>query len=98
MEWVALLLLVVLVVAMGPATLASRRGRRPPVVVWVFVLALIGLLAVGYGLVALMFNGAVEDYGNEPANTLAHAIAGLVIGAVVSAAAWYVALRRPKED
>jgi len=98
MEWVALLLLLVLGVAMAPAKLAGRFGHRPHVVVWVFVLQLIGLLALGYGLMALMFNGYVEDYGMEPVDTGNKAIVGLVIAAVVSATAWYVALGRPKDD
>jgi hypothetical protein len=33
----------------------------------------------------MTFNGYVEDYGMEPANTTNQAIVGLVIGAVVSA-------------
>jgi hypothetical protein len=98
MEWVAVLLLLVLGVAMAPAKLAGRFGHRPHVVASVFVLQLIGLFALGYGLMAVMFNGYVEDYGMEPANTTNQAIVGLVIGAVVSAVAWYVALGKPSED
>jgi hypothetical protein len=98
MEWVALLLLLMLGVAMAPAKLAGRFGHPPHVVASVFVLQLIGLLALGYGLLGLMSHGYVEDYGMEPADSRDQAIVGLVIGAVVSAVAWYVALGRLKDD
>ena len=83
---------------MAPATVARRLGRRARFVALVFVLKAIGLLILGYGLLALMFDGYVEDYGSEPADTLDKAIMGLAIGAVCSAAAWYVAVRRPKDS
>jgi hypothetical protein len=83
--------------AMAPATVARRLGHRARVVVLVFVLKAIGLLILGFGLLALMLDGYVEDYGSEPVDTLDRAILGLASGAVCSATAWYVALRRPTD-
>jgi hypothetical protein len=53
------------------ATVARRRGHRPGSARLVFVLEPVGLVVLGYGLLALAFNGHVEDYGSEPARTLA---------------------------
>jgi hypothetical protein len=91
-------LVLAVLVAMVPAILARSRGRRVRVVMLAFALATIGALVVGFGLLALMFHGYVEDYGSEPADTLDKAIAGLAIGAACSLAAWYVALHRPKDS
>lgn len=84
--------------AVAPTVVARRLGHRARGVVLVFVLGAIGLLAIGFGLIALIFHGFVEDAGLEPADTLDKAILGLAIGGVCSAAAWYVALRRPKHS
>ena len=84
--------------AIVPASVAGRLGRRAGVVVLAFVLKAIGLLIIGFGLLALMLDGHVEDYGSQPMDTLDGAIVWLAIGAVCSAAAWYVALRRPKDS
>jgi hypothetical protein len=88
-------LAVVVLLAAAPAGLARRFGHAVGTVRLVFGLHVLGLIAIGYGLLALIFDGYVEDYGSEPAHTLERAVALLAVGAVLAAAAWLLALRRP---
>ena len=56
-RWPCRYLIVVVVVAAMAAGVARRRGQAPSRVRLVFVLEALGLIVVGYGLLALMFNG-----------------------------------------
>lgn len=95
MEALAILYLVLAgAVAAAPVAVARRRGHTSGRVRVVFVLAAVGLVAVGYGLFALMVNGYVEDSGSEPARTLGRAVALFTVGTVLTAAAWLVASPR----
>ena len=89
------ILCVAALIAAAPAGVASRRGHGVRTVLPVFVVHLLGVIVLGAGALALVFNGYVEDYGMEPARTLHFAIPLLAIGALVTAGAWYVAGRRP---
>jgi membrane protein DedA with SNARE-associated domain len=93
-DWVFALGVAALIAA-APAGVARRRGHGPGTLVLVFVLHSVSVIVFGAGALALVFNGYVEDYGMEPARTLHFAIPLLASGALVTAAAWYIAGRRP---
>jgi hypothetical protein len=76
------ILLVVAIAALS-ASVARRRGKKPPTIALVFALHCFGITAVGLGILALMFHGYVEDSGLEPSNTLPMAIPLLVLGAAM---------------
>ena len=96
MGWVVILAVAALFGA-APAGAASHRGHGLSAVLLVFGLHLLALIVLGAGALALAFNGYVEDYGMEPARTLHVAIPLLAVGALFTAAVWYVAGRRPKQ-
>jgi hypothetical protein len=88
-------LAVVVLLAAALAIVARRFGHAVGTVRLIFGLQALGLIAIGYGLLMLRFDGYVEDYGSEPARTLDLAFPLLAIGAVLAAVAWFLALRRP---
>jgi hypothetical protein len=88
-------LLVVAAVAAILAALARRRGHASGRVLLAFVVEGVGLIVLGFGLLALLLNGYVEDYGSAPARTLDIAVPLLSVGGVVMAAGGFLALRRP---
>jgi hypothetical protein len=72
------------------ATVAYRRTRDSWSAPFAFIAQFCGLVV---GLVALALDGYVEDYGMTPADTLDTAVELLSAAAVLTAAAWLVALR-----
>jgi hypothetical protein len=91
--WSELYLVAALIVGSPPALLAAARDHDPAKVVGVLALGILGAAVLGFGAVALMFNGYVEDSGMEPTPTLHIAIPLLAIGLAISAAAWRIAAR-----
>jgi hypothetical protein len=81
----------VMAVAILCAGAARRRGGSPALV---FVLQGLGGVAFGVGIVALLLDGYVEDYGVPAVESSATGVAALTGAAIATAAAWFVALRR----
>jgi hypothetical protein len=75
------------------ARVAHRRTRDAWSAPAAFVAQLCGFVAFVAGLLAWAFDGYVEDYGMTPADTLDTAVELLSVAAILTAAAWFVALR-----
>jgi hypothetical protein len=91
--WSGIFLVCAGILGLPPAYLAVARRHDPAGVVAVLVIAVLGAVALLAGIVALMYNGYVEDAGMEPARTLHIAIPLLAVGVSVSGAAWWIAAR-----
>lgn len=76
------------------AVRAHRCGRRLGGVAALTILAAAGGVVCDAGILALAFNGHIEDYGSPPARTLRLAIPLLLIGAVMILSAWLASRRR----
>ncbi len=87
--------LVALALSVGPVALIARFAwparRRTGVAV---IAGLAGSVVGLFGLLALLFNGYVEDFGSPPAETLGLAAALLCEATLLYALAWVVATRR----
>jgi hypothetical protein len=93
----AVFVVVLLLATLGPIPVARRighRGRRLTVLAW---MGCAGLPIVLFGLLALGYDGYVEDNGSTPARTLDTAIPVLAVGVALALGAWWIALGDPRD-
>jgi hypothetical protein len=83
-----------LLAASGCAVVASRRRDAQASTIVAFTLQFLGVIALGLGLLAWIFDGYTEDEGTRPTESLQIALPLLVGAVVATAAAWFLALRR----
>lgn len=76
------------------AVRAHRCGRRLGAVAALTILAVAGGVVCDAGILALAFNGYMEDNGSPPSHTLWLAIPLLLLGAVMILSAWLASRRR----
>ena len=88
--------MLVLAAPTGLELLARGRGFRLAALVGPIIAELLGVLVIGAGLLVLTFNGSIQDYGEQPAQSLGTAIPLLAIGGMVAAIPWTMVLLRPR--
>jgi hypothetical protein len=82
------------VLPVGVELLARTRGFRLSAVMGLVAVSVVGVLVIGVGLVALAFNGTIQDSGEQPARTLGTAIPMLMTGGLISLIPWAIVLGR----
>jgi hypothetical protein len=87
---------VLFLVCVGGVPMTARlAGHSALIVVAVLFSELVGLLLVGFGLLALAYDGYAESVGATPAAPVPPAVPALALGLAVMAGGWTLARSRP---